>query len=202
VLKAQAFEGLLTLVPILLVAVVSILLRSRAARRQKQREEATRSTQEPASGKPAARSRSAPQAQPRPTSRPPDYSRRGETAGQKPAPSPRFTPEQPRQAPMAARESYAYPTPLSLNHLKSPAVADADAGLPAGTPMRQPSGRIRRDRQSLQQRMESLGIRERVVSRPAAGERVSIPARLERLPPLKRAVIWAEILGPPGGRQQ
>ena len=32
-------------------------------------------------------------------------------------------------------------------------------------------------------------------------ERSTITARLEKLPPLKRAVIWAEILGPPGGRQ-
>jgi hypothetical protein len=49
--------------------------------------------------------------------------------------------------------------------------------------------------------MESLALRERSFSRPAVEKSVSITARLERLPPLKRAVIWAEILGPPGGRQ-
>jgi len=39
-LRAQAFEGLFTLVPILLVAVVSIVLRARSAKKRKQREEA------------------------------------------------------------------------------------------------------------------------------------------------------------------
>ncbi|MDR1949716.1 MAG: hypothetical protein LBQ38_10010 [Spirochaetaceae bacterium] len=33
----------------------------------------------------------------------------------------------------------------------------------------------------------------------AHGER-AFPERLNRLPPLKRAVVWAEILGPPKGR--
>ena len=55
-LRAQAFEGLFTLVPILLVAVVSILIRARAVRRRKQREEDARDAparDAPARGAPA-----------------------------------------------------------------------------------------------------------------------------------------------------
>jgi hypothetical protein len=55
--------------------------------------------------------------------------------------------------------------------------------------------------QDLRQRMETRDKAYKPAAEEKAGQRYSITARLERLPPLKRAVIWAEILGPPGGRQ-
>jgi hypothetical protein len=55
--------------------------------------------------------------------------------------------------------------------------------------------------QDLRQRMEARVQADRPAAEVIAGKRSSITVRLEKLPPLKRAVIWAEILGPPGGRQ-
>ncbi|UCF97026.1 MAG: hypothetical protein JSV89_17895 [Spirochaetaceae bacterium] len=55
--------------------------------------------------------------------------------------------------------------------------------------------------QERRQRMkarEDSGVGE---TKAAAARPSTIAARLEKLPPLKRAVIWAEILGPPGGRE-
>jgi hypothetical protein len=49
--------------------------------------------------------------------------------------------------------------------------------------------------------MEALAKLDRSSAGERARERYSITDKLERLPPLKRAVVWAEILGPPGGRQ-
>jgi hypothetical protein len=53
----------------------------------------------------------------------------------------------------------------------------------------------------LRARMEARAKADRGPLVAPAEKRRSITAKLERLPPLKRAVIWAEILGPPGGQQ-
>jgi hypothetical protein len=256
-LRAQAFEGLLTLLPILLVAVVSVILRARAARRRKQREEAAQSaktTQSPGSvqktdraaetdRKPAPRLgsqfpwlRESAEIYPPPT-------------GPASASSTASPAQQPPRPQVASRESYAYPPPLSLNDLKNSTATGAQAQsrlIPRSTVLpdsvertavrreslmpdgvRQtavdrgprlpervsrmagtrtavlPDGKSRMavPRQDLRQRMQaqrdsSVSKAKAAVARPS-----SITSRLEKLPPLKRAVIWAEILGPPGGRE-
>ena len=239
-LRAQAFEGLFTLVPILLVAVVSIILRARAARRRKQREEAARG--EPARGEPArgapargaparvsegtqssagprtagagpqsapargAPARAAGQPMPpkqgRSATRASQFPWQRETVETTPSYTEPFTPHQPGKPQITNRESYAYPPPLYLNEAKSPA---ADAGQPWGAPVPRPTGRpsmvVPKREQTLRERMAARARSVQPAAKAAAAEPASITDRLQRLPPLKRAVIWAEILGPPGGRQ-
>jgi len=253
-LRAQAFEGLFTLVPILLVAVVSIFLRARASRRRKQREEAV--SGEPARGEPArgepARGASARSVQAQgatapveqgkgardekrrqaPASIRPGRSSRSAWAAQFPwqretskvypkrstkTPSPRgatavesFVPQQPGGFPVTSRESYAYPPPLALDQAgpePGTGVSPRSTAGPQQVARASLESRMAVDRvapprraQDLQQRMQALDKSERPSIKAAAGRGSSISERLERLPPLKRAVIWAEILGPPGGR--
>ena len=202
-LRAQAFEGLFTLVPILLVAVISIFLRARASRKRKQREEAAR-------GAPAQAAEGTQ----------PSAATRTEDSGSRPAPA-RGTPargapaqasgrpvppQQPRRPQVPIRESYAYPPPLTLNDTEYPATA---APQRQGTPVPRPVVRrsaesrmaVSGKQQDLRERMQARAKSVQPAAKGAAGKAYSITARLERLPPLKRAVIWAEILGPPGGRQ-
>jgi hypothetical protein len=213
VLRAQAFEGLFTLVPILLVAVISIFLRARASRKRKQREEAARGVS--ARGAPA---RGAPAQAAEGTQ--PSAATRTEDSGSRPAPA-RGTPargapaqasgrpvppQQPRRPQVPIRESYAYPPPLTLNDTEYPATA---APQRQGTPVPRPVVRSSAESrmavsgkpQDLRERMQARAKSVQPAAKGAAGKAYSITARLERLPPLKRAVIWAEILGPPGGRQ-
>jgi hypothetical protein len=215
-LRAQAFEGLFTLVPILLVAVVSILLRARATRRRRRREEAIREAdgqevpaQRTSAGSPSgsAAVRGTPVRE-----APSRAARQGAPIREMRAPP--IT--QSRREPAAAgpqtvnRESYVYPPPLQLNGLEATAIPaaaapkDSRVPRPPARPVVQPGAAIERmtaprPRESLRERMENRSKRKR----PAAGARkdTSITGRLERLPPLKRAVVWAEILGPPGGQQ-
>jgi hypothetical protein len=241
VLRAQAFEGLFTLVPILLIAVISIFLRARASRKRKQREEAARGT--PARGVPArgVPARGVPAQAAEGTQ--PSAATRTEGSGSRPAPA-RGTPargapaqasgrpvppQQPRRPQVPIRESYAYPPPLTLNDTEYPANAapqrqgtpvprpvvrrsaenrmavDRMAALPDGTGRVLPDGMSRMavsgKPQDLRERMQARARPVQPAAKAAAGKAYSITARLERLPPLKRAVIWAEILGPPGGRQ-
>jgi hypothetical protein len=227
-LRAQAFEGLFTLVPILLVAVVSILLRARAVRRRKQREEDARGAPArgtpargaPARGTPARDTSEKAPGQPIPPKRKRAATRAApfpwqqDTVDTAPASAAPFTPQQPRSAQVTTRESYAYPPPLYLNDTGAPATAAAGAIQPRGTvvpgPLIRPSEESRmaleraapaKGKRNLRERMEARAKAERPTVKTTARERPSITARLERLPPLKRAVIWAEILGPPGGRQ-
>jgi hypothetical protein len=245
VLRAQAFESLFTLVPILLVAVISIFLRARASRRQRKRAEAARA-EETAETAPAAasgqttrtsggpgsvrdltssrekayrkdtRSQGRTQepvrkAQGRKAARGRKYPWQRESTAAYPEPSapaagtaPAFAPAPPSTAQPESRESYAYPPPLSLNEVKIP---------PAGEPVEKPvvmprpiavSRRREAGPQDLRARMRARMRSERSAGMAAETmpvKRPSVTNRLERLPPLKRAVIWAEILGPPGGRQ-
>ena len=221
-LRAQTFEGLFTLVPILLVAAVSIFLRVRAARRRKKREEAEGGA--PARGAPA---RTAEKMQPSAVTRMAGPGRvtepapaRGAPARGAPAqaagrPTPAsaapFTPQQPSRPQVPVRESYAYPLPLSLDDLASPADAAAQPkDVRITRPVVRPSAESRTAFEKLAPSRQPQNLRERMQARvrpvqpaaeAAAGKGYSITAKLKRLPPLKRAVIWAEILGPPGGRQ-
>jgi hypothetical protein len=258
-LRAQAFEGLFTLVPILLIAVLSIFLRSRASRRRKQREEADLGAQArgaaaqgtstggaPAGGTPTgatlarrspgggALARDAERARPGVSTRTAGSgpSIRGvklpwerETSevypkrSTRPAAAAPFGPQQPPRPQGASRESYIFPPPLPLNDNRLP---DTDRIPPRGSraaaiprPAARPSVQdgTGLDRmasatvaQDLEQRLEAMaGMAGIGTARPSVevkAERVSsVTSRLERLPPLKRAVVWAEILGPPGGRQ-
>jgi hypothetical protein len=61
--------------------------------------------------------------------------------------------------------------------------------------------RVTRKAGNLRERLQARTRAEKSKIRPEDRERSSITGRLEKLPPLKRAVVWAEILGPPGGRQ-
>jgi hypothetical protein len=175
VLRAQAFEGLFTLVPVLLFVVVSIVLRARASRKRKRREEAP-------GGAPARK-----------------------------VPAARFTAQQPRRPRVSSRESYAYPPPLALEEDGLSEAAETRRRGPAlPQPVVRPSAESRMAIERLAARPQERSLRERMAARgeadltPAgegAGKRSSFSTRLERLPPLKRAIVWAEILGPPGGRQ-
>ena len=82
---------------------------------------------------------------------------------------------------------------------------DRMAALPEGKGRVLPDGMSRMavsgKPQDLRERMQARAKSVQPAAKGAAGKAYSITARLERLPPLKRAVIWAEILGPPGGRQ-
>jgi sRNA-binding protein len=174
VFRAQAFEGIFALLPILLIAVVSVVLRARAAKRRKRKEET------PAPARAAA-----------PTPTQAEQKREAAAAlPEKPrAPAP-FMPRQPVRPTAAYREGYTYPPPMPLDNLKTPSAATPPQPSPVPE-IRQPD---------LRERMKSrLGVS--ATSKEAAIKPLSVAARLERFPPLKRAVIWAEILGPPGGRQ-
>jgi len=247
VLRAQAFEGLFTIVPILLVAVISIFLRARAARRRKQREGAaggaparaaegthpSAAATRTAGAGPAPRSVSSrEETAPGATARAPGPTRATQFPWQRetqqypeaeqrtPASAATFTPQQPRRPQVTSRESYAYPPPLSLNDFKSQTATMQPRSAPVPRPVvgpaaqsrvavdrgsRLPDGTSRmavpRETQNLRERMEARARSDHRPVKAAPGERSSITARLERLPPLKRAVVWAEILGPPGGRQ-
>lgn len=246
-LRAQAFEGLFTIVPILLVAVISIFLRARATRRRKQREDAaggaparsapvqtaegthpSAAATRTAGAGPAPRSVSSREA----AARAPGPTRAAQFPWQRetrqypeaekrtPASAATFAPQQPGRPQVTSRESYAYPPPLSLNDFKSQAAAMQPRSTPVPRPVvgpaaqsrvavdrgsRLPDGTSRmavpRETQNLRERMEARARSDHRAFKAAPGERSSITARLERLPPLKRAVVWAEILGPPGGRQ-
>ena len=252
-LRAQAFEGLFTIVPILLVAVISIFLRARATRRRKQREDAAggaparsapvqtaegthpsaAATRTAAAG-PAPRSVSSREAAAREaTARAPGPTRATQFPWQRetqqypeaeqrtPASAAPISPQQLRRPQVTSRESYAYPPPLSLNDFKSQTAAMQPRSTPVPRPVvgpaaqgrmavdrgsRLPDGTNRmavpRETQNLRERMEARVRSDHRAVKAAPGARSSITARLERLPPLKRAVVWAEILGPPGGRQQ
>jgi hypothetical protein len=172
VFRAQGFEGILALLPILLIAIVSVLLRARAAKKRKQRDETTAPTRATAPTQPEQKRE--------PTDALPGKPR---------APAP-FMPQQPVRPTSAYREGHTYPPPLPLNNLETPS---------AGTP-RQPSPVPEIRPPDLRERMKSR-LGSIAADKEAAVQRSSAAVRLERLPPLKRAVIWAEILGPPGGRQ-
>jgi hypothetical protein len=251
-LRAQAFEGLFTLVPILLVAIVSIFLRARASRRRKQREEAARGVPDrgasvqgtepwgaqaqgatirgtlagetPVRGAPvrdAERMQSSDSnrtAGPGQTAQAAQFPWQRETSEvypKKPQKTPPamapFVSQRPRRSQATTRESYAYPPPMAFNQ----AEPEAAAGVrPRSTAVQQqvlrPSVESQmavkraaspKQAQNLRERMQALGQSGRLSAKETAGKGYSVSARLERLPPLKRAVIWAEILGPPGGRQ-
>jgi hypothetical protein len=238
VLRAQAFEGLFTLVPILLVAVVSILLRARAARRRKRREEAAQkegtrsSAATPAAGAgraprvaavrgvPARGTPAQAPGRPIPPQRTGAKTRAAqfpwqretdETTAGSPAP---FTPQQPRRPQVPIRESYAYPPPLSLKDAESLSAGKAGGAQPRAAaiprPVVRPSAESRmavermaapKAEQNLRERMQARAKMDRPAAKVATEKRYSVTNRLMKLPPLKRAVIWAEILGPPGGRQ-
>lgn len=237
-LRAQAFESLFTLVPILLVAVVSIVLRARAAKRRKQKEEDARGasaqakgTQTPEAKRPAGGGQTPPPVPARGAPRKPGRTMppRRERTETRAAPFPwqretsdapsatdgPFTPRQPRGTQAPVRESYAYPTPLSLNDDGVWPSGTAGTAQPGGTPVPRPivrptvesqmaAARMDAPKQakSLRERMQALTKSERPSAKTLTGGRSSITDRLQKLPPLKRAVIWAELLGPPGGRQQ
>ena len=120
-------------------------------------------------------------------------------------------PQQPGGPQVTSRESYAYPPALALDRTKPEAAGGVG---PRSAPVPQqvvrPSLESRmavermappKETQDLRQRMRAQDKLERPFTEPRVGKGPSISARLERLPPLKRAVIWSEILGPPGGRQ-
>ena len=237
-LRAQGFEGLFTLVPILLVAVVSILLRARATRRRKRSEEGaqkegTRSSAAtpaasagraprgaavrgmPARGTPAqAPGRSIPPQRTGAKTRAakfPWQRETEETTAGSPAP---FTPQQPRRPQVPIRESYAYPPPLSLEDAESRSAGTAGGARPRTVviprPVVRPSAESRmavermvapKAEQNLRERMQARAKIDQPAAEVAGEKRYTVTDRLKRLPPLKRAVIWAEILGPPGGRQ-
>lgn len=214
-LRAQAFESLFTLVPILLVAVISIVLRARASRRRKQREQAAEgeSVRGPSAGSASAGARTVRSAK---AAR---FPWQRETSGiypkrpaQTPPASAPFAPEHPRRSPVTSREHYAYPLPLTPEQAGPEPVARAGPGIPAAPQqVVRPSveSRLAVDRTAPPGEAGTLPLRKRAPlesgrpsPRAAVRKGSSISARLERFPPLKRAVIWAEILGPPGGRQQ
>jgi hypothetical protein len=229
VIKAQGFEGIISLLPILLIALVSVLLRARAVRKRRlseeapgeaepSREQAYRAAARPEPRMPAAQG---PGAAGTPREREARPSRKALwaqelVAGGQPAGRSRVRAEAGREAPGGSpaavqatrraqggyRESYVYPPPLQLNGLKRPAASaeQPQARHPADIAATRPAGPRGMD-------MRRLG-RPPVWSRPMPGRlpgttrSESIAARLERLPPLKRAVVWAEILGAPGGRAE
>ena len=237
-LRAQGFEGLVTILPILLVAVVSIMLRARAARRRKRREDAAAGAgTRPSSAKPeaaavkarpGAAARGGPargtpgQAQVRsmPPKRMPVKTRAAQFPWQReteetPAgASEPFTPQQPRRAPVTIRESYAYPPPLPLKDANLQAEGPAGGARPRAEaiprPVVRPSAESRmaverlsaaKAAPDLRGRMQARAKMDRPEAKVERGRSYSVTDRLKRLPPLKRAVIWAEILGPPGGKQ-
>jgi hypothetical protein len=243
VIEAQAFEGIISLLPILLIAVVSVLLRARAARKRRRSEEAAREEKRPPEEPSRAPIRQeprmpgpeAPQAAPinlreaRPSRKalwmqellaggqPAGGSKAGagspEAAGPGTTASagPPAAAQPPRRPQGGYRESYVYPPPLQLNELKrSAAYAEQPQPGPAPRPaMRRPA----MARPAMPGPAEPRGMDVRrpearpLAQTPPMPERLygadagnSIADRLERLPPLKRAVVWTEILGPPGGR--
>jgi len=183
VFRAQAFEGIFALLPILLIAIVSVLVRARSIKKQKQRDETAAPTRAEAAERATAPTGVKAPARP--------GQKREPTAALpgKPRASAPFMPQQPVRPKGAYREGYIYPPPLPLNNLKTP-----PAGMP---PQPSPVPEIRQPdlRERMESRSGSIGVKEAAVKSP------SVVRRLERLPPLKRAVIWSEILGPPGGRQ-
>jgi hypothetical protein len=229
-LRAQAFEGLFTLVPILLVAVVSIVLRARSAKKRKQREGAAQAegTQIPAAKPPAGPGPTPPPSTARGASRPSGRAippRRGrretrtapfpwqrETSDAASAPPGPLTPSPRRRAQAQLRDSYAYPPPLSPGEDgASAAAAVQPKGAPLPRPIVRPTVESRmaaermaspKQEKSLRERMQALTKSDRPSAKAPAGGPSSIAAKLKKLPPLKRAVIWAELLGPPGGKQQ
>ncbi len=221
-IRLQFIEGLIALLPIVLLALVSILLRARAVGRQRRQEQSKDS--EPK--RQEAKQQQAASGAARPVAQTP-----AETA---PAAS---QPRRLRMAKPSYRESYAYPPPLVPNQLKgereavaygespaSKALADSETYMPLSS-----QTEIRRMRFEPAAGGESGrgGLRQRAgpaaretLQRPGRGEERARPFgvaagtaapgrrarsrvdKLNRLPPLQRAVVWAEILGPPGGRQQ
>lgn len=237
-MRAQAFEGLVTIFPILLVAVVSILLRARAARRRKRREDAAAGVgTRPSSAKPEAaagkvRQGAAPRGVPPrgtpaqapvrsvPPKRTPVKTRTAqfpwqreteETTAGSPAP---FNPQPPGRAQVPILENYAYPPPLPLKDARPYSDGPAGGARPRveviPRPVVRPSAESRmaveristpKAAQDLRGRMQARAKMYRPEAKVESGKSYSITDRLKRLPPLKRAVIWAEILGPPGGKQ-
>jgi hypothetical protein len=214
-LRAQTFEGLFTLVPILLVALISILLRTRASRRRKRREEAARGVQ---GGKVQGASATIPAGRSGRPARAAGFPGQREISGVYPERSPKTPsagapgfPQESRGYRMTRGESYAYPPPLALDQVdQEPAAADGPGSTAAARQAVRPAAESRMAIEWMgppgEARTPRLGRRYpsdygRPATKAAAGRGSSIAARLERLPPLKRAVIWAEILGPPGGRQ-
>lgn len=180
--RAQLFEGIFTLIPVLLIAVVSILLRARAAKRRKGNDET-----------------SSPSRVAAPTRAQPERKRETTTAfPEKPgAPAPSI-PKQPVRPAGAYGAGYTYPPTLPLNNLKG---TPAEAPLqPSPVPRAVVSPAPETRKPDLRERMESRSGPIAAV-KEASIMQLSAAGRLERLPPLKRAVVWAEILAPPGGRQ-
>jgi hypothetical protein len=192
------FEGIFALVPLILIALVSIFLRVRADRRRRRLpEEEGKSEQKQEGGE-----RQIPAASPMTRER-----GAGASAPGKPAPQP-LKARPPRQANVPYRQEYAYPQPLPVAMPKgpeetyTPPYPEAEGGrLRFGTPgmdISQPPVRQRRKRLS-----EGQFSRLSAKSVKVEKQRVSsLPQRLEKLPPLQRAVVWAEILGPPGGQHR
>lgn len=178
--RAQAFEGILALLPILFIAVVSLLLRARAVKKRKQGDETTAPTRATAPTQPEQKRK--------PTAG--GGLLEGQPPGKPGAPIP-FMPQQPVRPKVAYREGSTYPPQLPPNKLKTPS-----AGAP---PQPAPVPEIRQP--DLRERMKSRLGTIAAAKEEAAVKPPSVVTRLERLPPLKRAVIWAEILGPPGGLQ-
>ncbi len=229
-IRLQFFEGLIALLPVILLALVSILLRARAAGRRRRQEQSDGSELR----RQGAKRQAAPAVPPAPT----DAARPGAQSPVETAPGP-FGPSKPRTAKPSYRESYAYPPPLAPNRLKgmpeavvyreSPArkaLAGSETYMPlsAQAEVRRMrfekfadgdsgrGGRRQRAMQAAREARQRLGSGKQKVGPSAAapgrtaaaagGKSRSVVDRLNRLPPLQRAVVWSEILGPPGGRQQ
>ena len=212
-LRAQAVGSLFTLVPILLFMVVSIVLRTRASRKRKQREQAERGAPLQQIERPIPRERSAE------TTRSVSFPRQRETSEvhhrrsvRAPSSTAPRLPQQPRAAQVIRGEIHAYPPPLVPSEDTVSAAGEDRPGSPAiPRAVLRPSVESRmavagmaapKKAKTLRERMADRGMADRSGAGAAAGSRSSITTRLERLPPLKRAVVWAEILGPPGGGQQ
>jgi hypothetical protein len=136
---------------------------------------------------------------------------RGRGAG---APVPVKTVPQPPKA-RPPRQQYVYPQPLPLARSRGPEEVytppspdEEGARLRFGTPgieISLPQARqvISLARQRRKWPSERQFSRLSTKSAKVEQQRVpSLPQRLEKLPPLQRAVVWAEILGPPGGQHR
>jgi len=187
-LRAQAFEGLFTLVPILLVAVVSIVLRARSAKKRKQREEAAQAegTQIPAAKPPASPGSKPSPSTARGASRlsrraiPPRRERRDtrtapfpwqrETSDAASTPPAPLTPSPPRRAQAQLRDSYAYPPPLPPGEDGASAAAAAQsAGAPFPRPVVRPTVESRMAAARMAAPKQEKSLRERSSARQVEG---------------------------------
>jgi hypothetical protein len=178
-IRLQFLEGLIALVPVVLLALVSILLRARAAGRQRRQEQSKDSELK----RQEAKQQQAASGAARPVAQTP-----AETAPTA------FQPRRLRTAKPSYRESFAYPPLLSPNQLK---------GEPEVVAYREsPASKALADSETYMPLSSRAEIRRMRFEPAPPGRRArSRVDKLDRLPPLQRAVVWSEILGPPGGRQ-